>query len=66
MANTADKEVEVLQDVSQHLAGAVGSQDAQHEDGWIAVTGDNGVRKRTIRTGSGETPKLHSVCLGMF
>lgn len=62
----AEEEVEMLRDVSQQSTDAVGSQDAKHEEGWVAVTDDNGVRKRTISTGSGETPQLHSICLGML
>ena len=61
----ADREDELLH--REHMKSDVvddGDKDVQHENDWKDVTDDAGVKKRTIRAGTGETPELHSICLG--
>lgn len=33
---------------------------------WVDVTSDGKVKKRTFKSGSGQVPELHSVCLGTY
>lgn len=61
----ADREDELLH--REHMTSGVvddGDKDVQHEHEWKDLTDDAGVKKRTIRSGTGEAPELHSVCLG--
>lgn len=60
----ADREDELLH--REHMTSGVvddGDKDVQHEHEWKDLTDDAGVKKRTIRSGTGEAPELHSVCL---
>jgi hypothetical protein len=44
---------------------AAGEQDeAFHQSEWENVTSDGGVQKKITKTGEGEVPSLHAVCMG--